>query len=59
MYIYKLSKLQVSEVLHVAQFPFVPDVSCTITSKPLKSEKQTLVANSTAFARRIARLGDT
>jgi len=28
-------------------FPFVPDAN---TSKPSKSEKQTLVANSTAFA---------
>ena len=40
-------------------FPFVPGVSRAITSEPSKSEKQTLVANSTAFAWCLARLGDT
>ena len=30
-------------------FPFVHDVSSAITSEPWKSEKQTLVANSTAL----------
>ena len=36
--------------IHVAQFSFVPDVRRTLTSEPSKSEKQTIVANSTAFA---------
>ena len=40
-------------------FPFIPDVSRAIISEPLKSKKQTLVANSTAFAWYLARLGDT
>ena len=37
-------------------FPFIHDVSHAITSEPWKSEKQTLVTNSTAFAWRLARL---
>ena len=37
--------------MHGAQFPVRKhDVSRAITSEPWKSEKQTLVANSTAFA---------
>ena len=49
MYICTLSNSQVSEAPHVAQFPFVHDVSRAITSEPSKSKKKTLVANSTAF----------
>ena len=41
MYIYMLSKSQVSEALH--------EVSRAITSEPWKSKKQTLVPNSTAL----------
>ena len=33
-YVCTLSKLHVSEVLHVAQFPFVHNVSCTHSSEP-------------------------
>ena len=44
----KVSEPKVSEAPHVAQLPFV-HVSRTNTSEPSKSEKQTLVANSTAF----------
>ena len=40
-------------------FPFVPDISRAITSEPPKSENQTLLANSTAFVWRLARLADT
>ena len=49
-YICTLSKAQVPGALHVAQFPLCAQCqSCTITSEPSKSEKQTLLANSTAF----------
>ena len=40
-------------------FPIVPDVSRAITSEPPKNKNKTLVANSTAFAWRVVRLGDT
>ena len=40
-----LCKPQVSEVPHVAQFPFVHDFSRANTSEPSKHKKQTLVAN--------------
>ena len=58
MYICTLRKSQVLRCyMHVAQFLFrIHDVSCTITSEPWKSEKQTAVANSTAFAWCLARL---
>ena len=48
MYICTLSKSQVSEAPHVARFPL--RIANTNTSEPSKSEKQTLVANCTAFA---------
>ena len=53
MYIGTLSKSQVSEVPHVARFPLR---TWRQYSEPSKSEKQTLVANSTAFAWHLARL---
>ena len=48
MYICILSKSQVSEMHTLHNFPFIPDAN---TSEQLKSEEQTLVANSTAFLR--------
>ena len=47
------SSLSRSEALHIAHFPFVPNAN---TSEPAKSEKQTLVAKSTALTRHLARL---
>ena len=60
MVICPVSEPQVSEAPHVAQLPLhTRRQSRYNTSEPSKSEKQTLVAKSTAFARRLARLGDT
>ena len=42
-----------SEEQHIAHYPFVPDAN---TSEPAKSEKQILVAKSTALTRHVARL---
>ena len=53
-----LSESQVSKMRHLHNFPFVHDVSCANTSEPSKCEKQTLVANSTAFACHLVRVGD-
>ena len=50
MHIFTLCNLQVSESYTLHNFPFVPDISRTITSEPSKGENQTLVAKSTAFA---------
>ena len=50
MYICTVSEPKVSEAPRTAQLPFVHDVGRANTSEPSKSEKQTLVANSTAFA---------
>ena len=47
------SSLSHSEVPHIAHFPFIPNAN---TSEPAKSEKQTLVAKSTALTRHLARL---
>ena len=59
MYVCMVSKPKGSEAPHIAQLPFVYDGSHANTSKPSKSKKQNLVANSTAFAGRLARLDDT
>ena len=47
------SSLSHSEEPHIAHFPFVPDANI---SEPGKSEKQTLVAKSTALTKHLARL---
>jgi len=40
-------------------FHFVHGISCANISEPSKSEKQTLMANSTTFAWCLAKFGDS
>ena len=47
------SSLSHSEAPHIAHFPFILDAN---TSEPVKCEKLTLVAKSTALTRHLARL---
>ena len=59
MYICMLSEPQVSDCHRLHNFSFVHDIRRANISEPSKSEKKTLVANSTTFAWRLVRLGNT